>query len=183
MKLRKRMSKDERREQILQSALIVFVEKGYKGATTLDIAKEAEISEVTLFRYFDSKKQIFMDAIEPVLLISLKESIAEAKDLEAKDKIEYILKNRIQFISENQEVIKLILMESQINPEMSEFNFINQITNLIRNLVEEVGIDIEDQHFTTRLLLGSILSFLYLPKLNDKEIDFYTKKLIKKIIK
>lgn len=179
----KRMSREERKEQILESALNVFIEKGYNGSTTVDIAKEADISEVTLFRYFDSKKQIFMDAIEPILITSLKESLEESKDLEPMKKLEYILKNRIKFISEHNEVIKLILMESQINPEIADFDFINQITSLLKDSIKEVGIELLDEDFSLRLLMGSILSFLYLPKTNDREIDNYVKNLMDKIIK
>lgn len=179
----KRMSREERKEQILESALNVFIEKGYNGSTTVDIAKEADISEVTLFRYFDSKKQIFMDAIEPILITSLKESLEESKDLELMKKLEHILKNRIKFISEHNEVIKLILMESQINPEIADFDFINQITSLLKDSIKEAGIELQDEDFSLRLLMGSILSFLYLPKINDREIDNYVKKLIDKIIK
>ena len=73
--IRKRMSKEERREQILESALSIFIDKGYNGATTMDISKEAGISEVTLFRYFDSKKQIFREAIEPILVTGLRKSL------------------------------------------------------------------------------------------------------------
>ena len=90
----KRMTKEERRKQILESALDVFIEKGYNGSTTIDIAKEAVISEVTLFRYFDSKKQIFMEAIEPILITSLKESLVGTEDLKPIGKLEYILKNK-----------------------------------------------------------------------------------------
>lgn len=179
----KRMSKEERREQILESALTVFVEKGYNGTTTMDIAKEAEISEVTLFRYFDSKKQIFMEAIEPILITSLKESLELSKDLEPMEKLEYILKNRIKFISQHYEVIKLILMESQINPEIADFDFINQITSLLKESIIEADIELQDDDFSLRLLMGSILSFLYLPETDDKEIDNYVKNFIEIIIK
>ena len=179
----KRMSREERREQILESALIVFTERGYNGATTVDIAKKADISEVTLFRYFDSKKQIFMDAIEPILITSLKESLVASKDLEPMEKLEYILKNRISFISEHHEVIKLILMETQINPEIADFNFVNQITDLLKNSIKETGIELKDDQFSVRLLMGSILSFLYIPKADDNEIENYVKKLVDKIIK
>ena len=179
----KRMRREERREQILESALTVFIEKGYNGSTTVDIAKEADISEVTLFRHFDSKKQIFMDAIEPILITSLKESLVASRDLEPMEKLEYILKNRISFISEHHEVIKLILMESQINPEIADFNFVNQITDLLKNSIKETGIKLEDDQFSIRLLMGSILSFLYIPKADDNEIDNYVKKLVGKIIK
>ncbi|MDR7869426.1 MAG: TetR/AcrR family transcriptional regulator [Tissierellaceae bacterium] len=174
----KRMSREERREQILESALKTFIEKGYNGSTTMDIAKKADISEVTLFRYFDSKKQIFMDAIEPILVSSLKESLVASKDLETIEKLEYILKDRIKFISKHHEVIKLILMESQINPEIADFNFINQITLLLQDLIKEAGIDLKNEGIPLRLLMGSILSFLYLPEVNDEEINNYVEKLI-----
>ncbi len=179
----KRMSKEERREQILESALNVFIEKGYNGSTTMDIAKEAGISEVTLFRYFDSKKQIFMDAIEPILVDSLKESLVVSKDLGAMEKLKYILKDRIKFISEHHEVIKLILMESQINPEIADLDFINQITSLLQNSIREAGIDLKDDGISLRLLMGSILSFLYLPESNDEKINNYVESFINIIIK
>lgn len=179
----KRMTKEERRKQILESALKIFTEKGYNGSTTVDIAKEADISEVTLFRYFDSKKQIFIEAIEPILITSLKESLVASKDLKPMEKLEYILKNRISFISEHHKVIKLILMESQFNPEIADFDIINQITSLLKDSIREAGISLEDEEFSLRLLMGSILSFLYLPKIGDKEIDNYVKELLKKIAK
>jgi len=178
----KRMNREERRKQILESALNIFIEKGYNGSTTMDIAKEAEISEVTLFRYFDSKKQIFLDSIEPILVSSLVESLVASKDLETIEKLRYILKGRIKFISKHHEVIKLILMESQVNPEIADFNFINQITSLLQDLIKEADIDLMDEDISLRLLMGSILSFLYLPEVNDEEINIYVESLINIII-
>ncbi len=54
------MNKEDREKELLQAALNVFIEKGYKGTTTAEIAKKADISEVTLFRYFKSKDEIFI---------------------------------------------------------------------------------------------------------------------------
>ena len=47
---------DETKQKILDTALKVFAEKGYKGATTLTIAEESCFSEKTLFRKFKTKK-------------------------------------------------------------------------------------------------------------------------------
>lgn len=182
-KTNKRMTREERRKQILESALKVFIEKGYNGSTTLDIAKKADISEVTLFRYFDSKKQMFMEAIEPILITSLKESLVESQGLEPMEKLEYILKNRIKFISQHNKVIKLILMESQVNPEVADFDFIKQITSMLKDSIRDTDIDLEDEDFSIRLMMGSILSSLYLPKIKDNEIDSYVEKLIDTITK
>ena len=182
-KSQRRMSREERREQILESALNVFIKNGYNGATTVDIAKEAGISEVTLFRYFDSKKQIFTEAIEPILVTSLKESIVASKDLDPIKKLKYILKDRIRFISDHHEVIKLILMENQINPEVANFDYINQIASLLRESIKEAGIEFRDNDFSIRLLMGSILSFLYLPEINKEKIDRYVEEFIFTIAK
>ena len=50
----RRLSKEERRLQILTAAKKVFIEKGFAGTTTAEIAKAADISEVTLFRNFQN---------------------------------------------------------------------------------------------------------------------------------
>lgn len=181
--IKKRMSKEERREQILESALNIFVDKGYNGATTLDISKEAGISEVTLFRYFDSKKQMFMEAIEPILVTGLEESIVASRDLKPREKLKFILKNRIKFISNHHEVIKLILMESQINPEVADFNYINQIILMLKDSIREAGIEVEDENFSIRILMGSILSFLYLPEASEEKINSYIDSFIHSFIK
>jgi AcrR family transcriptional regulator len=55
---------DETRERIIQGAAQVFAEKGYDGATTRKIAEAARVNEVTLFRHFGSKKNLFLAVIE-----------------------------------------------------------------------------------------------------------------------
>jgi AcrR family transcriptional regulator len=52
------------REQIMEAALRVYAEHGYRGATTRRIAQEAGVNEVTLFRHFGSKSQLIHEAIE-----------------------------------------------------------------------------------------------------------------------
>jgi len=43
-------------QNILDAALKVFSTEGYAGATTRKIAQEANVTEVTLFRKFQSKE-------------------------------------------------------------------------------------------------------------------------------
>lgn len=60
---RRRRSHVEVRELLLQAARELFAERGYPNTTTRDIAKRAGASEVLLFRYFNSKAQLFEEAI------------------------------------------------------------------------------------------------------------------------
>lgn len=49
----------DNRERILEAAARVYAQHGFRGATTRLIAIEAGVNEVTLFRLFGSKAQLF----------------------------------------------------------------------------------------------------------------------------
>jgi len=57
---RKEREKERRREEILDAAQRVFVEKGLTIATVDDIVTAAELSKGTLYLYFESKEDIYL---------------------------------------------------------------------------------------------------------------------------
>jgi len=57
---RTRLSAPERELQILHAATRVFARSNYRLAGTADIALEAGISEPTIYKYFPSKKELFI---------------------------------------------------------------------------------------------------------------------------
>jgi AcrR family transcriptional regulator len=175
------MNREDRRKQILNSALDVFVEKGYNGTTTQDIAKSSNVSEVTLFRYFSSKQEIYMEAIEPIIITTLEDSIDSTKDLEPKEKLRNIIIERIRLISKYHKVVRLILMENQVNPELGDLNYIKRISDLLKNSIDKMGVKFTNNEFTLRFLMGSILSFLYLPESNEGYIDQFVNNIIENI--
>jgi len=50
-------------QNILDAALKVFSTEGYAGATTRKIAQEANVTEVTLFRKFQSKENLMKEVL------------------------------------------------------------------------------------------------------------------------
>lgn len=60
----------DKREQILASALTLFVEFGFHGTPTSKIAKEAGVSNGTLFHYFATKEELIKE-----LYISIKNDL------------------------------------------------------------------------------------------------------------
>ena len=177
-----RMSREDRQKQILSVALNVFVEKGYNGATTAEIAKAADISEVTLFRNFSSKKGIFKLSVEPIILTTLKESISASDNLNSRDQLEYILIGRVKLVSKHYEVIKLILMESQINEELKDINYIETMYNILKESVLDFGFEMKDKEFVMRMLMGSILSFLYMPETEETKIKKFVETVMKLLL-
>lgn len=54
-----RLSRDSRRQQILDSALPLFARHGFAGTTTKRIADAAGISEALLFKHFPTKSAVY----------------------------------------------------------------------------------------------------------------------------
>jgi AcrR family transcriptional regulator len=53
------MKGDKRREQILQTAVDLFSQRGFKGTTTKEIARAAGVSEAMVFRHFATKDELY----------------------------------------------------------------------------------------------------------------------------
>ncbi len=59
-----RLPANQRREQLLDVAMDLFSKRGYAGATTAQLAKEAGITEPIIYRHFKSKRDLFVALIE-----------------------------------------------------------------------------------------------------------------------
>ncbi|MES1054373.1 TetR/AcrR family transcriptional regulator [Bacillus thuringiensis] len=56
--------KENRKEEILEAGLEVFAEKGYYNTTTALIAEKVGISQPYIFRFFRTKEELFVAALE-----------------------------------------------------------------------------------------------------------------------
>src|SRR5436190_20989758 len=52
-----------RREEILDSAVKLFAEKGFTDADTQELANRLEVAKGTIYRYFPSKQELFFAAV------------------------------------------------------------------------------------------------------------------------
>lgn len=174
------MERELRQKDILDKAMSVFIQRGYKATTTSEIAKVAEISEVTLFRYFKSKQEIFMAGIEPFMDQSL--TILRGHDEEARDdeRLLKILKERVYFISQNHLVIKLILNEHAVIED--GMSILNSMVKSLNEVLEEMGIQ-DRSGLQLRLLMGTFLSYLYLPKTDPESMEVHLKSVVKTLLK
>ena len=60
----KRLTAEERRQAVLDTAGRVFSRSSYRGATTAEIAREAGISEPILYRHFGSKRDLYLACVD-----------------------------------------------------------------------------------------------------------------------
>jgi AcrR family transcriptional regulator len=61
---RPRLSSSERREAIIEAALSLFAEKGFRGVTTRELASAVGVSEPVLYQHFKTKSDLFRALVE-----------------------------------------------------------------------------------------------------------------------
>jgi AcrR family transcriptional regulator len=111
---RLRRTNTEVRALILQSARDLFAERGYAKTTTRDIAKRAKASEVLLFRYFNSKAELFEEAISEPFDAFMRQIVEEraAANADAGDPVElgrsYVEALYGRLLTERQLILSLI---------------------------------------------------------------------------
>src|SRR6202030_3726873 len=61
---KQRMPAAERRESVLEAAVVEFAVRGLAGTSTEDVARRAGISQPYLFRLFPTKKALFLALVD-----------------------------------------------------------------------------------------------------------------------
>jgi len=114
------LSRMNARDKILVAARRVFASKGFKGAATRDIAKEAGAAEVTLFRQFGSKEALLLEVLTPAFKQSISRLRAESTGKSAREVLVDVCKARLECSEENTDLMSIMWSEVHINPLVRE---------------------------------------------------------------
>jgi AcrR family transcriptional regulator len=149
---------EQTEQKILDAALKIFAEKGYKGATTKAIAEEANFNEKTLFRKFKTKKNLY----EIVLLKNAEKFIEEFIVTVDEDItfdtyahfLDYYIKNLARVMLDNFEFYNLSINESNEILEPMMENAVGFAGSYIKK-------NIPDQDIDYKIFGLTISSFVY----------------------
>lgn len=141
MRQRRRMPPDIRRRQILDTAVGIFYEIGFEGASLRDLAEKVGINKATLYHYFDSKEEILFQILDEVgqsLLGGLEEARRSSNDpLEC---LKAMIRFQIYYMEANLEGIKVLVEELKcLGNEMAEK--VKEVQAQILKLYENVLAD------------------------------------------
>jgi len=138
-----RIIRDERREQILLTALKIFASKGLKGTKISDIAAAAGISQGLIHHYFESKEQVYAAVAERAMsgaLRALQE--APAENLSPWQKLTAICEKMLQGLTVYPEYLLVIIqclvqedVPAEVRPLVSNYgrSIYSNLVQLIRD--------------------------------------------------
>ncbi len=109
-------------DRIILSASELFQEKGFHSVTMKNIACRANVSEMTVFRHFSSKKQVLEAVIKKMSYIpSLKEVFEDKICWNLENDLLLISETYLEMMTDNQLAFLITLREEKTIPEVSEF--------------------------------------------------------------
>ena len=104
--------RERRREEILDAAVKLFAQHGYSETDTQVLANKLQVGKGTLYRYFASKEDLFLAAVDRVMRQA--RQAVEAR-LEGVDdpfqRIAVAIRTHITFVAERPDLVELLMQE------------------------------------------------------------------------
>ncbi|MGD2206256.1 MAG: TetR/AcrR family transcriptional regulator [Anaerolineae bacterium] len=175
---RRERLKREREERILDAATAVFAEKGFHQATIRDIAQLADVADGTIYNYFDDKFDLLIGIMSRIAEVEqLPEELRDALEGSARDFFVTAFCHRLGRIEQSEEMLRAILPQVLINPELRE-RFYQQyvlrvaalLEQFVRGQVERGRIRPVNVPLATRLVQGIFVGILFMRILGDEQL-------------
>jgi AcrR family transcriptional regulator len=137
---RKRLTGEERREAILDSALEVIAQRGYHAASIDDIAREAGVSKALIYEHFASKQDLYALLLEEQagqLFSALAEAISEAgRDAAARLVVGFDA--FYGFVEEHRVAWRMLFREATDSEAVALLDRISaEVTNFVAGVIRE----------------------------------------------
>src|ERR1700722_55997 len=134
-------SVDLTRERLLDAAAQTFSRDGLRGATTREIAREAGVNEVTLFRHFKSKEQLLRAVLQRGLEseVAIMDQHSSWKE-NLRESMEKYARHYYSHMEKKKGIARAFLAEAQILPKSMQ----TMIADVIRPVRERLILILTD---------------------------------------
>ncbi len=115
------MQAQERRNQLLDTALALFAEKGLDATTVKDLAEAAGVAQGLLYHYFRSKEELFFAVIErDNPLPQVGELMATIYDRPAAEALPELARRGYELMRSKRLLLRVVLREALTHAEVLE---------------------------------------------------------------
>ena len=160
-------------QQILEAARQAFLQQGF-GASTLEIAQQAGISEASIFKRFLTKEELFFAAMgipEKPLWVNELESLCGKGDLK-----ENLINICLQIMEFYREVLpRIIMLRSRGNAiaelggkEPKPMRDVKVLTAFLEREINQDRLRPCDPQTVAHILLGSLMNYVFLEQMSSK---------------
>ncbi|MFA3782408.1 TetR/AcrR family transcriptional regulator [Melioribacteraceae bacterium 4301-Me] len=163
--------REKTKKIILDSALKLFVEKGFQSTSMSDIAKEAGVSKGLAYNYFDSKQHIVEAILKYLMELVYQAYVPVYEEKDPYIKLEKMIDITFDWIRQNFDFWKMLFtfwLQPEIIETSAQFmkDFIKEMFGLIENIFKEIGVK---NYVAEARIIGAIFDGVGVDYLLDTE--------------
>ncbi|WP_068105004.1 TetR/AcrR family transcriptional regulator [Nocardioides dokdonensis] len=132
------MPRRERRAQLLESALGVFVASGYHAAAMDDIAERAGVSKPVLYQHFPGKMDLYLALLDTScdqVIDNCRDALASTQD--NKQRVAATMDVFYDYVANDNGAFRLVF-ESDLTNEVAVRQMVDRVTNECAAMIAEV---------------------------------------------
>lgn len=166
---RTRMAAKDRREQIIEVAVRLFSQKGFRGTTTKEIALAAGVNEAIVFRHFTTKSELYATLTQrkansvdmSALRLALEEAMERGDDREIFESLAF---HYLEFHERDDTAMRLMLYSALEGNEVADMvtrNYLSkthqQVASYIQKRISDGVFRRVDPLVAVRAFMGMII--------------------------
>lgn len=157
-----------RREQILDAAIVAFSQKGFRTASVSEIARQAGIAKGTIYLYFSSKEDIFSAILDERSFAGQLTNLLEDLQIPVDQVLTRVAEQYYQYMEQYLPVLRLAIAEacrfpnhvSKVYQEIIQRG-VEMLANYLTRLSQKGAIRVLDNpHLTARAFMGLLSSYV-----------------------
>ncbi|MGB9699586.1 MAG: TetR/AcrR family transcriptional regulator [Thermodesulfobacteriota bacterium] len=132
---------ENKKQLILRVATEIFAQKGFNEATIAEIARQANISEGSIYDYFKNKEDLLFSIPEERMenfLSGLQEHLQGVKG--ALSKLRKLIWYHLNFYEKNKDYVLILLQNIHLNPRFYStraYYLIREFSKIVAQIIEE----------------------------------------------
>ncbi len=158
------------KERILEAAERIFSEKGYYDTKVYQIAEAAGVSVGTIYRFYDSKEDLYAEVIRTKLRELERRVSKSIKDKNPREALEAYIGTVIDFFEDEKQFFELFMREvgSLVIPNEERLNlsewynrYVNKLSAIIKEGIERGEFRELDPKAVILSISGALKNILY----------------------
>ena len=161
-----------KKRQLVKAAVLCFAEEGFAATSTRAIAQRAGVAEATIFRHFETKRELLLRLVRPVLSGLIMPAITQQKEIQLSDihdlrvLLRTVMLDRLNFADTYAPLVRILIQEIMINEDLKDVvaeELAVPLVTLVRGSFAELigaggsGSATADQFF--RMMASSLLGY------------------------
>lgn len=158
---RQLLSREERHRQIQRAAAVAFARAGFAGTSMEDVAAEAGVTKLIVYRHFESKEELYRSILERVSN-ELREEFWAEMEAPHGDEPSFVSRSMLEVARRDPDAVRLLLVHARREPQFADHaaeHFANAV-DVADALVGELLADPTIKAWATRTIVSYLIMSL-----------------------